>query len=184
MSGESVYLSLGANLGNRAANLRLALRYLSSLAPAREVSSLYETAPVGNADQPTFYNAVCRVATGLTPGALLQYLKSVEFEIGRRPAPKWASRPLDLDLLLYGERVIDAPGLTVPHPRLVERGFVLVPLAEIAPELRHPLLGRSIAEIASSLPEGDLASVRRVALSGWEEALEREEPPEKGGPCS
>jgi 2-amino-4-hydroxy-6-hydroxymethyldihydropteridine diphosphokinase len=184
MSDESVYLGLGANLGNRAANLRLALRYLSSLAPAEEVSSLYETAPVGNADQPAFYNAVCRVATGLTPEALLQYLKSVEFEIGRRPAPHWAARPIDLDLLLYGQRVIDVPDLTVPHPRLAERAFVLVPLAEIASDLRHPVLDRSIAEIASSLPEGDLEGVRRIAPSGWERTLEREEPPEEGGPCS
>ncbi len=183
MSGESVYLGLGANLGDRAANLRLALRYLSSLAPAQEVSSLYETAPVGDVSQPVFYNAVCRVATGLSPEALVKYLKSVEFEIGRRPAPRWAARPIDLDLLLYGQWVIDAPDLTVPHPQLAERGFVLVPLAEIAPDLRHPSLGRSIAEIASSLPEGDLAGVRRIEPSGWERELEREEPPEKGGPC-
>lgn len=183
MSGERVYLGLGANLGNRAANLRLALRYLCSLAPAQEVSSLYETVPVGDVSQPAFHNAVCRVATGLTPEALLQYLKSVEFEIGRRPAPHWAARPIDLDLLLYGERVIDAPDLVVPHPRLAERAFVLVPLAEIAPDLRHPLLGRSITGIASSLPEGDLAAVRRLEPSGWERALEREEPPGEGGPC-
>ncbi|MGA2285890.1 MAG: 2-amino-4-hydroxy-6-hydroxymethyldihydropteridine diphosphokinase [Dehalococcoidia bacterium] len=183
MSGVGVYLSLGANLGNRTANLRLALRYLSSLAPAQEVSSLYETDPVGSADQPAFYNAVCRVATGLTPEALQKYLKSVEFEIGRRPAPHWAARPIDLDLLLYGQRLIDVPDLTVPHPRLAERAFVLVPLAEIAPDLRHPVLGRSIAEIAASLPEGDLTGVRRIAPLGWQESPEREEPPGEGGPC-
>jgi 2-amino-4-hydroxy-6-hydroxymethyldihydropteridine diphosphokinase len=181
--GEGVYLGLGANLGNRAENLRLALRYLSSLAPAREVSSLYETAPLGNVDQPAFYNAVCRVATGLPPEALLQYLKSVEFEIGRRCAPRWAPRPIDLDLLLYGRRTIDKPELTVPHPRLAERAFVLVPLAEIAPDLRHPLLGRSVAEMVSSLPEGHVAGVRRLEASGWEGGPEREEPPGKGGPC-
>ncbi len=181
--GEGVYLGLGANLGNRAENLRLALRYLSSLAPAQEVSSLYETVPLGDAEQPAFYNAVCRVATGLTPQALLQYLKSVEFEIGRRPAPRWAPRPIDLDLLLYSQRIIEKPELTVPHPRLAERAFVLVPLVEIAPDLRHPLLGRSISEMASSLPADDLAGVRRLEPSGWERALEREGPPEKGGPC-
>jgi 2-amino-4-hydroxy-6-hydroxymethyldihydropteridine diphosphokinase len=168
VSGETVYLGLGANLGNRAANLRLALRYVSSLAMVDAVSSLYQTAPVGGEDQPDYYNAVARLTAGLSPEALLDYLKRVEFEIGRRPAPRWSARPIDLDVLLYGERVIETERLVVPHPRLAERAFVLVPLAEMAPDARHPLLGKSAAELLASLDQGELADVRKVAPPGWE----------------
>jgi 2-amino-4-hydroxy-6-hydroxymethyldihydropteridine diphosphokinase len=168
---EAVCLGLGANLGNRAENLRMALRYLSSLARVRGVSSLYETAPVGSVDQPAFYNAVCRIETGLTPEALIKYLKSVEFEIGRRPGSRWAPRPIDLDLLLYGGRVIETAELEIPHSQLAERAFVLVPLAEIAPDLRHPILGRTIAELLSSLDEGEIAGVAKLEAPGWETQL-------------
>ena len=171
MSGsEAVFLGLGANLGNRAANLSMALRYVSSLARVDAVSSLYETAPVGDHDQPKFYNAVCRVATGLSPEALVDYLKRVEFEIGRRPAPHWAARPIDLDILLYGERVVETDRLTLPHPRLAERAFVLVPLAEVAPDLRHPVLGRTAGEMLASLVETKIAGVTKLARPGWEKA--------------
>jgi 2-amino-4-hydroxy-6-hydroxymethyldihydropteridine diphosphokinase len=172
---EAVFIGLGANLGNRAANLRMALRYLSSLAHVDAVSSLYETAPVGgngspeaSQDQPSFYNAVCRVATGLSPEALLDYLKRVEFEIGRRPAPHWAARPVDLDILLYGERAVETDRLVVPHPRLAERAFVLVPLAEIAPDVWHPVLGRTVNEMLASLGEPEIAGVTKVEPPGWE----------------
>ena len=172
---EAVYLGLGANLGNRAANLRMALRYMSSLARVDAVSSLYETVPVGSngspeasQDQPSFYNAVCRIATGLSPEALLDYLERVEFEIGRRPAPHWAARPVDLDILLYGERVVETDRLVVPHLRLAERAFVLVPLAEIAADVRHPVLGRTIGEMLASLDEPELAGVTRLEPPGWE----------------
>jgi 2-amino-4-hydroxy-6-hydroxymethyldihydropteridine diphosphokinase len=169
MSGdEAVYVGLGANLGNRAANLAMALRYLSSLARIDAVSSLYETAPLGEQPQPPFYNAVCGVSTGLSPEALLDYLKRVEFEIGRRPAERWAPRAIDLDLLLYGDRVIDTPALVVPHPRLPERAFVLVPLAEIAPDAMHPVLGRTAREMLSGLSESDVSGVTKVEPPGWE----------------
>ena len=165
---EAVFLGLGANLGNRAANLSMALRYLSSLARIDAVSSLYETAPIGSHNQPSFYNAVCRIATGLSPEALLDYLERVEFEIGRRPAPHWAARPVDLDVLLYGERVVETDRLVVPHLRLAERAFVLVPLAEIAADVRHPVLGRTIGEMLASLDEPELAGVTRLEPPGWE----------------
>jgi 2-amino-4-hydroxy-6-hydroxymethyldihydropteridine diphosphokinase len=163
----TVYLGLGANLGDRLANLRLALRRLQTLARLEEVSSLYETQPQGVTDQPLFLNAVCRVTTGLEPPALLRFLKNVEWEIGRRPGGQtWGPRPIDLDILLYDDRVVDTPELKVPHPRLPERAFVLVPLCELAPELRHPQLGRTMKELLASVGE---KGVRRMAPRGWEE---------------
>jgi 2-amino-4-hydroxy-6-hydroxymethyldihydropteridine diphosphokinase len=162
----TVYLGLGANLGDRLANLRLALRRLQTLARLEEVSSLYETQPQGVTDQPLFLNAVCRVTTGLEPPALLRFLKNVEWEIGRRPGGEpWGPRPIDLDILLYDDRVLDTPDLKVPHPRLPERAFVLVPLCELAPELRHPQLGRTMKELLASVGQ---EGVRRIAPRGWE----------------
>ena len=162
----TVYLSLGANLGDRLANLRLALTRLQTLARLEEVSSLYETEPQGVSDQPLFLNAVCRVSTGLEPQALLRFLKNVERETGRQPGgERWGPRPIDLDILLYDDRVLDAPELTVPHPRLAERAFVLVPLCELAPELRHPLLGKTMKELLASLGK---KGVRKIAPRAWE----------------
>ncbi len=162
----AVYLGLGANVGNRLANLRMALDRLGTLARLEEVSPLYETEPQGGIDQPPFFNAVCRIATGLEPAALLRFLKGLEWEIGRRPGGQlWGPRPIDLDILLYGERVVDTGQLQVPHPRLVERAFVLVPLAELAPGLRHPLLGKTIGELRASVGE---EGIREIAPRGWE----------------
>ncbi len=162
----TVYLSLGANLGDRLANLRLALTRLQTLARLEEVSSLYETQPQGVSDQPLFLNAVCRVSTGLEPQALLRFLKNVERETGRQPGgERWGPRPIDLDILLYDDRVLDAPELTVPHPRLAERAFVLVPLCELAPELHHPLLGKTMKELLASVGK---KGVRKIAPRAWE----------------
>jgi 2-amino-4-hydroxy-6-hydroxymethyldihydropteridine diphosphokinase len=162
----TVYLGLGANVGDRLANLRMALARLQTLARLETVSSLYETQPQGVSDQPLFFNAVCRVSTGLEPQALLRFLKNLEWEIGRRPGGQtWGPRLIDLDILLYDDRVVDAPELKVPHPRLAERAFVLVPLAELAPELRHPLLGKTMKELLASVGE---EGVRRIAPAGWE----------------
>jgi 2-amino-4-hydroxy-6-hydroxymethyldihydropteridine diphosphokinase len=162
----TVYLGLGANVGDRLANLRMALARLQTLARLEAVSSLYETQPQGVSDQPLFLNAVCRISTGLEPQALLRFLKNLEWEIGRRPGGQtWEPRPIDLDILLYDDRVVDAPELKVPHPRLAERAFVLVPLAELAPGLHHPLLGKTIKELLASVGE---EGVRRIAPAGWE----------------
>jgi 2-amino-4-hydroxy-6-hydroxymethyldihydropteridine diphosphokinase len=162
----TVYLGLGANMGDRLANLRIALARLQTLARLGDVSSLYETQPQGVSDQPLFFNAVCRVSTGLEPQSLLRFLKNLEWEIGRRPGGQtWGPRPIDLDILLYDERVVDAPELKVPHPRLAERAFVLVPLCELAPELRHPLLGKTMKELLASMGE---KGVRKIAPRMWE----------------
>jgi 2-amino-4-hydroxy-6-hydroxymethyldihydropteridine diphosphokinase len=161
----AVYLALGSNLGNREANLRMGLRLMAPLCRVEEVSSLYETAPVGVEEQPSFYNAACRVATGLEPEALLRFLQRIEFEVGRRPGgPRWGPRPLDLDILLYSDRVLEAADLVLPHPRLAERPFVLVPLAEIAAEVRHPALGKTVQELLAAVGE---EGVTLVAPAGW-----------------
>lgn len=162
-TSHTAYLGLGANIGNRAANLRMALRLLPPV-DVLEVSSLYETEPVGLTAQPPFYNAVCYVATDLSPRDLLHHLKQVEHAIGRRPGIPWGPRPIDLDILFYDEIVLSEPDLELPHPRLAERAFVLAPLAEIAPELRHPVLGRTIAELLS---EADQHGIRLIEGRGW-----------------
>ena len=162
-----VYLGLGSNLGNREANLRAALRGLWRRGRVEAVSSLYETEAVGGPAQPRFYNAACRWETGLEPRPLLRFLQGLEHELGRRPGgERWAPRPIDLDVLLCGDRIVDEEGLTIPHPRLAERPFVLAPLAEIAADVRHPVEGRTIAELlAAAGTEG----VRRIAEAGWDE---------------
>ncbi len=142
-----VYLGLGSNLGNREGNLRIAIRRLTPLVRIDAVSSLYESEPVGTGGPP-FYNAVVRGMTGLTPVALLRQVKNVEWEIGRRPAERWAPRPIDIDILLFGDETVNEPGLTVPHPLLAERAFVLAPLAELAPDLRVPGSGETVAYLA------------------------------------
>ncbi len=136
---ERVFLSLGSNLGDRRANLEEALRLLTSEA-VRVVrrSSWYETDPVGYADQPAFLNLVVEVRTTLDPRALLARAQAVEAALGRVRTVRWGPRTVDVDLLLYGGRVVVEPDLVVPHPRMRERAFVLLPLYEVAPDLVLP----------------------------------------------
>ena len=161
-----VYVGLGSNLGNREANLRVALRAMQRMGRVATVSALYETEPEGGPVQPSFYNAACRLDIGLEPRPLLRFLQGLEHEVGRRPGGEHGGpRPIDLDILLYDDRVVEEEELIVPHPRLAERPFVLVPLSEIAAEVRLPGDGRTIGELlAASGTEG----VCRVAEAGWD----------------
>jgi 2-amino-4-hydroxy-6-hydroxymethyldihydropteridine diphosphokinase len=141
---DGIYLALGSNLGNRAANIALAMRTMAPLVRVEAVSSLYESPPQDGSEQPLYYNAACRIVTGLSPELLLAHVKRVERLTGRRSAAHWAPRVIDIDVALYGERVIQSPALSVPHPRLTERPFVLRPLLDLDPGLvlpgtQHPL---------------------------------------------
>ena len=145
------YIGLGANLGDREGNLRAALEHLRGLGPLR-VSSFRATEPVGGIDQPPFLNAAAELETDLPPRELLARLLEIERDLGRERAEetRWGPRPIDLDLLVYGDETIDEVGLTVPHPRLPERRFALEPLHELAPDLTLPD-GRRIRDLLDAL---------------------------------
>ncbi len=154
-----VSLGIGSNLGSREERIRRAIRELSSL-PHSEIltlSSLYETEPVGVRDQPWFLNACAVLKTELSPQELLLRLKGIESRMGREEIrERWGPRLIDLDILLYDSLTLNSSQLIIPHPRLHQRGFVLRPLAEIAPEWRHPVLGEKIRKLAERLPRREV----------------------------
>jgi 2-amino-4-hydroxy-6-hydroxymethyldihydropteridine diphosphokinase len=153
------YLGLGSNLGDREGYLQEAVRLLTARgARVNRLSPLYETEPWGVTDQPRFLNACCQIITGWGPLALLGLLKRIEQELGRVPTIRYGPRVLDLDILFYDDRQIATPRLEIPHPGVVERATVLVPLADIAPHLHHPTTGRTVREHLRDLgPTSDVA---------------------------
>jgi 2-amino-4-hydroxy-6-hydroxymethyldihydropteridine diphosphokinase len=157
-----VYLGLGSNLGNRQANLDKALSLLSQRLGELQVSSVYDTEPMGNINQPRFLNMVCQGYTRLAPTELLALVKGIELKLGRAPHKPNAPRPIDIDILFYGDQVIETPELVIPHPRLTERAFVLVPLAEIAPRFVHPVSGQTVKELMERVKE-------KQGVFKWEE---------------
>jgi len=148
----TVYLGLGSNLGDRRANLDRALDFLSPRLRLEKISSIYDSEPVGDIQQPRFLNLVCQVSTTLSPVGLLALAKGIEAKLGRAGG-SGAPRPIDIDILFYGDQVIDTSELVIPHPRLTERAFVLVPLVEIAPDLVHPVNGKMVKELLEGLKE-------------------------------
>ncbi len=148
---ETVYLGLGSNLGDREENLKRAREFLSERLKIVKCSSVYDTEPVGNPNQPRFLNMVCETRTTLSPLGLLIVIKAIENKLGRMPGPPNSPRTIDIDILFYGDKVMDTPQLTIPHMRLRERAFVLVPLAEIAPELTDPISKKAVKELMASV---------------------------------
>jgi 2-amino-4-hydroxy-6-hydroxymethyldihydropteridine diphosphokinase len=144
---HTVFLSLGSNLGDRRANLLEAIRRLAPQVVVTAESPIYETPPWGEEHQPTFLNMAAKAHTDLPPIDLRDYVKEIEADMGRIPSHRWGPRSIDIDILLYDDLILDAPQLIIPHARMHERGFVLVPLDAIAGEVVHPVLGLSIHEL-------------------------------------
>lgn len=152
---RTAYLGLGSNLGDRDANLRAALHALAQHMAIRRVSDVYDTAPVLYTQQPRFHNLVAEVHTTLAPEELLHRAKDIERKLGREAGPRYGPRPIDIDILLYGDLVIARDDLVIPHPRMAERAFVLLPLRELAPDLIHPTRHQTIAALAAHIPPDD-----------------------------
>jgi 2-amino-4-hydroxy-6-hydroxymethyldihydropteridine diphosphokinase len=178
------YVGLGSNLGDRLGNLGAAVDRLA-LEPGftvRAVSLAYESEPIGP-PQPHYLNAVARIGTLLAPRAMLARLRAIEDAMGRVRRERWGSREIDLDLLLYGDRVVQETGLQVPHPMLAQRAFVLAPLCELDPDARHPGLGLTAAELLQRLPPEVRAQARpwRAIRRSLDEPRDDEPPPAKEG---
>lgn len=156
-----MYLGLGSNLGERLENLRGAVQKLPPTLRVVRKSSVFETTPVGPVAQPNFLNAVLEVETDLSPGDAFSMLKNIEADMGRTSTVRFGPRNIDIDVLLYDEVVMDTPTLTIPHPRMCSRLFVLTPLAEIAPRLVHPVFHKTVAELLGELVD-ETQLVRKV----------------------
>ncbi len=160
---STIYLALGSNLGDRSANLRAAVAALQPAVKVVQELPVYETLPWGFTDQPAFLNMVLKGETTLGPVELLERLKTLETGLGRLPSVRWGPRLIDMDILFYGDLVLEIQGLVIPHPHLHERAFVLVPLADLAPDLLHPVFGKSVREL---LGDVDVSGVKRYEPTG------------------
>jgi 2-amino-4-hydroxy-6-hydroxymethyldihydropteridine diphosphokinase len=152
---KTAYIGMGSNLGDRLQHLKDAAALLSAAdgIQLKELSPVYETAPVGYTDQPDFLNCVAKLSTVLTPRELLEQCFEIENSLHRKRTVRWGPRTVDLDLLFYGEAVQDDPDLTLPHPRIQERAFVLIPLMDLAPDLIHPVFRRTIRALLQEFQE-------------------------------
>jgi 2-amino-4-hydroxy-6-hydroxymethyldihydropteridine diphosphokinase len=152
LNAETVYLGLGGNLGNREENLRRAREFISERIKIDKASPVYETEPVSEIKQPRYLNMVVRTHTSLSPLGLLITLKSIELKMGRVPDPRPnAPRIIDIDILIFGDKIVNTEQLTIPHARLHERAFALMPFADIAPEVVHPVLHKTIKELCDAV---------------------------------
>jgi 2-amino-4-hydroxy-6-hydroxymethyldihydropteridine diphosphokinase len=163
-----VYIALGANLGDRRANLAQALRLLPPEVQVEAVSALYESPPQPPSPPPSYLNTACRAVTELTPEALLAHLKGIEAAMGRTDTGRWGPRPIDLDIALYDDLVLDSETLVIPHPRLAERAFVLRPLLDIDSSLVHPATGERLAALLGRVGQDGLV---RVEEPGWQDGV-------------
>jgi 2-amino-4-hydroxy-6-hydroxymethyldihydropteridine diphosphokinase len=152
-----VFIALGTNMGDRKTNLQAALTAMCTAVTILDQSPVYETPPWGYEQQPEFLNQVVKVHTGLDPMDLLTFLKSIESQMGRQKTIRYGPRLIDLDILLYDDLILNDPRLVIPHPRLAERAFVLVPLADLAPDLRHPVLEQTIEALKEQV---DVSGIR------------------------
>ena len=164
MASVEIYLGLGSNLGDRRLNLELALSLLAREIQLLAISSIYETEPWGVEEQPRYLNCVCRGYTALSPTAMLMLTQSVEKDLGRQATFRYGPRIIDVDILLYGRQTYRSAELEIPHPRLAERAFTLIPLAEVSPNLIHPVLQQTMSDLASRV--GGREGVRL-----WSEAI-------------
>src|SRR4030042_2077463 len=146
-----IYLPMGKKLGDRLVNLRTAISLLPPNIKPLAQSSVYETAPWGYTDQPNFLNLVIKANTALDPQSLLTFIHDIEVSMGRQETFRFGPRLIDLDILFYDDLVLGTPKLTIPHPRIIERAFVLIPLAEIAPDLYHPIFGKTIQQLTTGV---------------------------------
>lgn len=154
----TTYIALGSNMGDRLNYLEKALSCFKQYhqLELKKASSVYETPPWGKTDQSPFLNCVLEIDTSFTPQMLLETLREIERQLGRERKEKWGPRTIDLDILLYGDEIINTTDLTIPHPRMSQRAFVMIPLIEIAPDLIHPVFKKTMKELADLLPKENM----------------------------